>query len=129
MTEGEIRMPGFGRWGDDIRLEILKSVVGRVNDPSQEDADTMLRTISALARHVAMRRRSVVPGLGTFEWRLFDKVIPPGKWHKCAVLRFRLARKEHDIARQVFKTGGKTRAKSAPPCIETAVRAATRRGK
>lgn len=126
--EGEIRMPGLGRWSDDIRLEMLSSIVGPVNEPTQDDADTLLKTISVLARRLSMRPKSVVPGLGTFEWRKRSKRLPDGTVRKCVSLGFTLARREHDIARKIYRTG-KPRAKSALPYIEPAVRAATRRGK
>ena len=128
MTEGDISMPGLGRWNDDIRLEMLRSIVGPAYEPTQDDADTLLKTITVLARRLVTRPRSVVPGLGTFEWRKRSKRLPDGTVRKCVSLGFTLARREHDIARKIYRTG-KPRAKSALPCIELAVKAATRRGR
>lgn len=124
--EGEITMPGFGRWSEDIRLEMLRSVVGKVNEPTQDDANVLLRTISALARHVVIHPKSVVPGLGTFEWTRHRKRLPSGKVRRCVNLNFTLARKELDIAREIYRTG-KPRMRSALPDIRTAIEAMKRR--
>lgn len=126
--DGRVSIPDFGKWGDDIRMEMLRSIVGQSKRPTQRDADAMLRTVAALADVVSTRPRSVVPGFGTFEWHLFRKRLPDGKRRRCVSVVFRIARRCHDTAREIYSTG-KARSKSAVPGAATAAKATTRRGK
>lgn len=62
----------------ETRIELLKRFTGGV-EPTQFDANTVQRFIEALAETVGSRRKSVFPGLGTFEWRRYRHCTPDGR--------------------------------------------------
>jgi len=91
-----VTMPYMGRWSDDVRLEMIREIVGRKAPVVQADADMVTKVVNALARVVGRRRKSVVPGLGTFEWKARRGRIPTGEVKKGWRLTFHLTRGEHN---------------------------------
>ena len=81
-----------GHQDTETRLELLRKFTGG-NEPTQFDANTVQRFIKALAETVGSRRKSVLPGLGVFEWRRYRHRTPDGKMPKNAYrLSFTLTR-------------------------------------
>lgn len=76
----------------ETRIELLKRFTGG-QKPTQFDANTVQRFIEALAETVGSRRKSVFPGLGTFEWRPYRHRTPDGQMPENAYrLSFTLTR-------------------------------------
>lgn len=67
----------YGDKDVESRVELLKKFTGG-KEPTQFDANTVQRFIEALADTVGNRRKSVFPGLGTFEWRPYRHRTPDG---------------------------------------------------
>lgn len=71
----------YGDKDVESRIELLKKFTGG-KEPTQFDANTVQRFIEALAETVGSRKKSVFPGLGTFEWRPYRHRTPDGRMYK-----------------------------------------------
>lgn len=71
----------YGDKDTEARMELLKKFTGGA-EPTQFDVNTVQRFIEALADTVGSRRKSVLPGLGTFEWKRYRHRTPDGRMPK-----------------------------------------------
>lgn len=76
-SKNGLRFP-YGDKDVETRTELLKKFTGGA-EPTQFDVNTVQRFLEALAETVGSRRKSVLPGLGTFEWRRYRHRTPDGR--------------------------------------------------
>lgn len=71
----------YGDKDVESRIELLKRFTGG-KELTQLDVNTIQKFIEALAETIGSRKKSVFPGLGTFEWRPYRHRTPDGRMHK-----------------------------------------------
>lgn len=65
----------------DKDIETRKELIARLtkgDKPTQEDVDSVQAFLEALAETIGTRRKSILPGLGTFEWKPYRHHVPGG---------------------------------------------------
>ena len=75
----------------ETRVELLERLTGG-STLEQKDVEFVTKFIEALAETIGSRRKSVFPGLGTFEWKPYRHRTPDGKILKSSSLYIRNSR-------------------------------------
>ena len=89
LTDGEKVRSSLVRRSED-RLALLQNYIGPGNKPTFDDVLSMRRFLNALALTVGTRRRTVLKGLGVFEWHPWRGRTPTVTDRKSWRLTFQL---------------------------------------
>ena len=85
-------------YSEPARLELLKRFTGG-RDPTYADYVAVRRFLRALAETVGSRKRTVLKGLGVFEWKPWNRRIPTGRTVSSQHLFFALTRSKRNYAK------------------------------